>query len=268
VDSSATIRGFTVTNGLATFGGGIYVGSLSRLAIERCVFRQDTADVGGGAYVHHSSPRISECTMSANVATSMGGGIACEDDADPGFDDCAIIGNRSGGGGGGVWCYLGSDATLRRCAITGNAAASQGGGLHAFGSRPALVSCTLAGNAAAEGGAVGLWRAAATFDSSILWGHCAAGGVTLLADSSSTARFSCCDVDTAAGWRSGPGAVTWPGENLALDPLFCAPAPCSAAPSAAGSYGLLPDSPCLPPGPGGCGRLGDPNPGTCPSAVP
>ena len=75
VDSTATVRGLTITGGWTNYGGGLIVVNGSP-SIERCVFTGNTANLqGGGICVDTGSPAISDATIVANRCPSEGGGI-------------------------------------------------------------------------------------------------------------------------------------------------------------------------------------------------
>jgi nitrous oxidase accessory protein NosD len=92
--SSSTLDGFTIKNGSATNGGGIYCDSSSP-TITNCTITGNSAtgasgDVsGGGIYCSSSSPTITNCTISGNSAfpglgsggVGSGGGIYCDSTA-------------------------------------------------------------------------------------------------------------------------------------------------------------------------------------------
>ncbi len=79
VDESAAIVGFRIINGKTHYDGAMYVGSGSNLEIRNCIFENDSATVGGGIYLHHSSPGIIDCVFDGNTTDTWGGGIAIED---------------------------------------------------------------------------------------------------------------------------------------------------------------------------------------------
>ncbi len=74
----SVLDGFTITNGLATDGGGIYCNS-SFPTITNCTISGNSANVGGGICCYYSYPTITNCTISGNSANSatQGGGIYC-----------------------------------------------------------------------------------------------------------------------------------------------------------------------------------------------
>jgi len=62
VDSAAKLDGFTITNGKATYGGGMY-NSNSSPTVSNCTFSENSADYGGG--MHNAnlncSPTVTNC---------------------------------------------------------------------------------------------------------------------------------------------------------------------------------------------------------------
>ena len=75
IDSAATLDGFTITNGAASFGAGMHNES-SSATVTNCTFSGNTADYGGGMYnVNASSPTVTNCTFTENLASGTGGGM-------------------------------------------------------------------------------------------------------------------------------------------------------------------------------------------------
>ncbi|GJM44052.1 MAG: hypothetical protein DHS20C21_08940 [Gemmatimonadota bacterium] len=284
VDSAAALVGLTITGGRADTGGGILCKSASTPRIESCVIEGNVAGEGGGIFCFHSSPPISDCVIRDNEALAWGGGLSCYDNASPTVSNCTIEGNSAGDYGGGVWAFFFAHPTLGSCSIAGNAAGLDGGGVHGISSdalftdcqivgnsagahggglkftdsNATLTSCTVAGNLAiaGQGGGIHLEDSSLDADRSILWGNCGSGGREAHVRSDATLAFACSDVDTTGSWVSGVGSTNWNGTNFSLDPMFCAPAECAAAPSLAGEYGLQPGSPLLDLGVGCGGPLG------------
>jgi hypothetical protein len=171
--TNSIIQGFTITNGYATQGGGIYCTNASP-GITNCVitgnstfsgintpwvFRMNGGD-GGGIYASSNShPVIADCVISNNTTGDgvyenignggNGGGIFCYSAT---IVRSLISGNSTGwasvgngGDGGGIWC---NSAIIRNSNIQGNATRSatypdayprsgdggRGGGLYCSGS--------------------------------------------------------------------------------------------------------------------------------------
>ncbi len=72
---TSTIKGFTIQNGNAVYGGGIDIGSSSP-TIENNIITNNTATgLGGGIRVVQSSPTIINNNIIDNIANAYGGGI-------------------------------------------------------------------------------------------------------------------------------------------------------------------------------------------------
>jgi len=100
--SSSVLNGFTVQNGSAPYGGGIYCSS--------------------------SSPGITNCTITGNSASVDGGGMYCCASSSPGLTNCTITGNTASNEGGGMACNH-SSPVIVNCTLTGNSASHHGGGI-------------------------------------------------------------------------------------------------------------------------------------------
>jgi len=156
--SGASLSGFTLTNGHAAYGGGVFCESTT--AVSNCVAAGNSAySGGGGAYggalnnctlSGNSAPQgggaaystLNNCTLSSNSANSYGGGGAL----DCTLNNCTLYGNGApyGGYGGGA-----NGSILNNCALAGNSAVN-GGGVYAC----MLNNCTVSGNSAYLGGGV------------------------------------------------------------------------------------------------------------------
>jgi len=284
------IIGFTVRNGNAAYGGGLFCVSLSTPDIVNCAFTDCTALVGGGAYLHHSPVLVMNTIFSRNRADYFGGGVAVEDYSDPTFVSCTFTDNEAPDGAG-VWLYLYSYPTLQDCDVSGNRAAAMGGGVHCTSADPTLRGCRITGNTAPRGGGLAVWTGAPTVTgctiagnrateegggilagegasvdvtNTVVWGNCApTGGQVLAVAGSSSVDFGCSDVDDGPGAVAGAGSVSWNGTNFHDDPLFCLPAPCLAAPTTGGEYRVAPASSCAAANSGGCGPIGALGEGAC-----
>ena len=113
--TDVTIDGFTITDGSASYGGGIYS--------------------------HASSPTLNQCTITGNTASDRGVGIYCYGSS-PTLNQCTIAGN-TGAGRGTIYCDS-SSPTLNHCTISSNTA-DYGGGIFCYRSSPTLADCMITG---------------------------------------------------------------------------------------------------------------------------
>ena len=205
-DNTAIITGFTIQNGLASHGGGIYCDhssptisnntisgnsatlygggiwcSASSLTINYNTISGNSAHDGGGIYCHYYNPLISHNTISGNTA-GYGGGILC-DHSSPTITNNTISGN-SANRGGGIWCQY-SDPTISNNTISGNSATQRGGGIACYDSRPPITN-------------------------TIFWGDSAPNAPEIYLEGTSSPVITYCDVE--GGWE-GDG-------NIDIDPLF------------------------------------------------
>ena len=164
VDTTTIIRGFTIQNGYAGWGGGIRCSNNSSPTIANNIITGNEAAAyigsdGGGIYCWNSSPTIIDNTIMGNDATGFfngnGGGIFC-------YGSSSIIINNyiidntayngvwfyaTGGGIDGQYCSL----TLKHNTIMNNTVESQGiynggGGICFVGCTATIDSCTISNN--------------------------------------------------------------------------------------------------------------------------
>jgi hypothetical protein len=115
-DSTSVITGFTIQNGLADYGGGIFCYTCST-TISNNIIIGNTAYNGGGILCWPGSfPTISNNIISGNTTNNVyngsnGGGIYCWDRSFPIISNNIIIGNSAIGNssfGGGIYCATSS----------------------------------------------------------------------------------------------------------------------------------------------------------------
>ena len=195
---------------------------------------------GGGIYCDHSSPTITNCTISGNSATRSGGGIFC-DDSSPTITNCTISGNSAEEYGGGICRNVSFEASITNCAILGNTAA-RGGGIFFNTSSTTITNCTISGNSAQEyGGGIcyDQFSSSTTITNCILWGDSAFVGAEIWAGgyfpSIITIRHS--DVQGGeAGLYIDPSCIlNWLEGNIDSEPIFVG----------GGDYHLTAGSPCV-----------------------
>ena len=239
-------------------GGAMRNDDHSHPTVVTCQFLGNTAMLGAGVYnLDGSNPVFDGCTIEANDAESLGGGMLSQADCLPVLLGCSLLANTADSGGA-MYSLNGCHATLIACVIGGNTA-QFGGGISNTASSPLLVNCLLAGNAAGTGGALfndpesdpslinctvasnsadvdggGLAQsllAAPELANCILWWNSDAGGTDESAQLHGGAPIVnyCC----LQGWTGAFGGAG----NMGDDPLFVDPK--------ADDYRLMAGSPCI-----------------------
>jgi len=162
------LDGFTIINGYANVGGGIYC-ERSSPTISNCTFNGNTAtspynSYGGGMYNYDwdNVPTLTNCTFTDNSAVSSGigsgtGGGMYNYESDPTLTNCTFTDNSAvssgmGGSTGGGMSNHGSSPTLTNCTFSGNSASYGGGMYNRNGSNATVINCTFSGNSASSGG--------------------------------------------------------------------------------------------------------------------
>ena len=120
--AAAVVEGFTITNGSAGYGGGMYNWQSSP-TVTQCTFSGNRGD--GGMYNWQGSPTVTHCTFSGNVGEDGGG--MCNKQGSPTVTDCTFSGNTADVGGG-MYNWQ-SSPTVTHCTFSGNTADYLGGGM-------------------------------------------------------------------------------------------------------------------------------------------
>jgi len=148
-NSSAVLCGFTITNGSALQGGGIYC--------------------------NNSSPSLENVTISGNSSSYRGGGIYCYDNSNPSLQYVTISGNLASDEGGGIYC-TGSSPSLNNVTITSNSAGWYGGGIYSNNSMPSIINSILWNDYPGEIYIAGTFPITVTY-SDIQWGWIGLGNI-------------------------------------------------------------------------------------------
>lgn len=271
----AVLLGFTIRNGHAANGGGIFCSA--RPTIENCVIVSNQVLTttgapyrrsGAGIYVEGAgaNPAIRNCRIRNNDAdriapvpgvTANGGGIAVMSGAAAWIESCEVAGNRVMYGGGGIYIE-GPGVTVVNCVIQGNESAYWGGGVHCQNDSTTgascLLSCLIRNNTSLDvGGGIATYSGLVA-ENCTLYGNYGWRGGGIWAWPGTQPRFLNSVVwSNKAGWagpqfNGGSNSVVlsyccieseapWPGSgNINLPPLF--------ADEAAGDFRLQPASPC------------------------
>jgi len=197
--------GFTIKNGSASRGGGIYCSGSSPWIGNLKIIDSSAADYGGGIYcTAGSSPTISRVVITGNSAADNGGGICCTASS-PAINDCTIADNSATDLGGGLIFLGGSNPGVTGCTITRNSSGQMGGGFYWFDSSPTLTDCTVADNVADSGGGGGIfsYQSNAAITNCRITGNAASssgGGINFFHDG---ATITNCTVSANSGWNGG-----------------------------------------------------------------
>lgn len=217
-DTTAVVRGFTITNAAADSGAGAYCSGSSGPKFEQCKFLSNVAQLrGGGLLCDGSSPILRDCVFQENRAEQMtpskgyGGGLACVSGSAPLIVDTEIRQNYAAGGAGGLNADL-SPVSLLRCDFVDNQLGEYGTGAGARlvdcnGST--VTECEFRDNGANNGEVgAGLW----VHYSTITIADCdfidnvggAAGGLRMNGASSSTVT-GCTFIGNRGTWNASGG---------------------------------------------------------------
>lgn len=146
LDQTAILDGFTITNGTANWGGGMYLASSSP-TIRNCIIRNN---FGGGLYMGNSAARIENCVLAENsgINVTYGGGIQMASSNNAIIINC-IFWRNSGASGGGIYVDdIGPvSPQIISCTFYGNittGGASTAGAIYCQGrSTPSIRNCII-----------------------------------------------------------------------------------------------------------------------------
>ena len=99
----SAIDGFTICNGKAADGGGIYCSYSSPSMMSNIIRNNAAAGTGAGSgagiYIRHSSPLVAGDILWQNMASANGGGISCTDGSAPLVANNTLVANSALQGG-------------------------------------------------------------------------------------------------------------------------------------------------------------------------
>ena len=138
-NSTAVLCGFTITNGSAFEGGGIYCSNSSPSLINLTVSGNGES-FSSAFYCYFSNPNLENVTVSDNTGT----GIKCVTSS-PSLESVTVSGN----GGSGIECSYGSNLILVNVVVSNNEAGGIG---IVSSSNPTLLNVTITDNMATTRG--------------------------------------------------------------------------------------------------------------------
>ena len=140
-------------------GSCISLNGCSNVVISGFTIQNGSASRGGGIYCSGSSPKIKECTFVENAAEGKGGAIFTDGSSSPEILDCIFM--RNSGKSGGAVCNWGRGAEIKSCLFEANQASRYGGAIHIWAGRGVsqVLDCIFVENTARQyGGAIFLDR--------------------------------------------------------------------------------------------------------------
>jgi len=151
--TEAVLYGFTIANGYALYGGGVYCKDSSPTISYNYIDHNSSNGFGGALFCENSSAMISENVFTNNLSLDNGGAIYCLD-ADP-----MIIGNNfnlnmTQANGGAIYFWY-SDPIVSDNTIAINYAGNRGGAFYMWQSNPQIIGNFIRENSAERyGGAM------------------------------------------------------------------------------------------------------------------
>jgi hypothetical protein len=132
--AAVSISDVTIRNGSAPWGGGVYVGGGSSLALKDSAVVSNTATWGAGGIYNLSTLTINDSTVAHNVAGEGGGGGIYNAGGSVTISNSTVVSNRADNSGGGGGIYNGEGTlTILNSAFVNNTADDEGGGIASWG---------------------------------------------------------------------------------------------------------------------------------------
>ena len=209
--STAIWDGFTIQNGNAGSGAGIYLNNY--VTLTNCnIYNNEASMYGGGVYINSTGGTahvtLQNCRIMDNNA-SMGGGLCDRVGAD--YTNCRISNNTASTKGGGIYLYNNTEPTFKNCIISNNTA-NNAGGMYARGQFTAY-NCDFVMNLATESiGGIYHENSHNKYYNCIVWGNVANGIPNQFAGLSD---FDHCAV---SGIVNGSDNYNIPNENSGNEP--------------------------------------------------
>ena len=118
------------SNTITENGGGAGIWSNGEATITKTEILQNANALHGGGVTNHKNMTLTDCTVSANMASGMGGGVYIDaKDGNTVMENCTVTDNI-GNTGGGITLYKGS-LTVKKATLSNNNASEAGGALWA-----------------------------------------------------------------------------------------------------------------------------------------
>ncbi len=194
--SNSILEGFTIRNGSAIAGGGIYIYNASPV-VRNCVIKDNQASVSGaGIYAASATISLDDVTITNNTANGSGGGIYLK--FSQGTISNCTLSNNSAISGGAIYFKDGGEFSLSDTEFEGNSVSGNGGAIYNKNTVADVQGCVFLNNTAESGGAWFSYVSGnATIADSIFADNQATNtGGAATARNSSTVTFSSCTFDS------------------------------------------------------------------------
>ena len=156
-----SVIGMTFCGSDSSGNGGAINSVSSNLAVERCCFKNNMANVGGAAYMTGSTAVFNCCYFSGNSALTRGGALEAASGVVE-LENC-VFNDNSAVFGGGV-TVLNAACVVKNCTIVNNEAEDTGGAITAVSNSTLIVyNSIFDGNTALNGSNVALRASGGTF---------------------------------------------------------------------------------------------------------
>ncbi len=237
------ISGFTIRNGQADKGGGIFISNASP-HIDNNIIEENNAGQGGGICSEAGGEPLIVDNRIQNNQAAAGGGI-CIDDSSPSILANIIASNSAqnilnGGKGGGI-CVISGSATIVNNLIRANSASGSrsvpglGGGVYHLSAQAQVINNTFVENSADDGGGLSYTLIKGDLGNLEIANNIFASNTSGLHTAGTQApvlRNNCLFSNTDYDYGTGVGTGT---NDIAENPLFVGK----------GNYRLTEESPCI-----------------------
>lgn len=154
--SDSVLEGFTVFNGKANYGGGIYCSGTTPVIKSNIIGLNASNYDGGGICCYKASPEITNNVIQLNSSNGGsgygGGGISCTDSSHAVIKNNLIDENNAKNVGGAIFCYRSSHATIEGNTLSKNTTKNGGAIYTGKSSIPMVLGNTISDNIASVSG--------------------------------------------------------------------------------------------------------------------
>jgi hypothetical protein len=225
--AESLIEGFTITNGSAGVGGGMYL--YGDTTVRNCVFTNNEADICGA--VRHDGlgeMTFDNCTFSGNRALVAPGALGSFGSGRLNVIDCVFADNEADAAAAVATAHDLGEVIFVNCLFTRNIATARFGAIADGSEYLSMINCVLSRNEAGEGGGGEFGSLNALVVNTTVANNPGGG----LACYTTVPEISNCVFWGNSPWQISANAVVtysdveggWPGVgNIDLDPMFVQP---------------------------------------------